>query len=147
MPLQTLKEFLERNLKRVGTNLLQGQGQFWIIFHPAELAHVVVDKRPVRERKNGAGIFRGRRVPKQPAGHAEVNINDTAFEFEKDLLPMPAHINDPRIGKRLNGQFVIAARDTARAYLGRKDLLVQNVRGVWNALPFRLQEVQAKELV
>lgn len=125
--LEARKECLEIKLQGVGADALLRL--FGVEFEAAELAHVVEQQHTVFEFEEGAGVFARGGVPKEIAGHTEMDIEQTTVELDQNLLAMTADANDCGSGKSAFGCPVIAASDSFGGDRRRSDSLTADVAG------------------
>lgn len=56
-----------------------------------ELPNIIVNEQAVRQLKHRTCVFARHGVPEQISCHAQVDIEQTAIEGDKDLLSVPAN--------------------------------------------------------
>lgn len=107
VPFQPLEEIIERDRKGVWSDARENLGRFFVKFEAPKLSNIVVEQCSRIEIEDGAGVFTGVGFrltlmgkvmgnPEQLSGHAQVDVQDTAVEFDEDLFAAATHSIDQR---------------------------------------------------
>ena len=115
VPLQSFKKFSETDRERVRPGPLKNIRHFVKEFEPPELANIIVMRVPDVELEHGTRKLARHRIPEQFAGHSEVYIEDTAIQFEVDLLTAPVNTANRGASEAFDRLAKISSRDPARS--------------------------------
>ena len=102
------------------------------------MAYIVIEQGAVVEREDGARVFAGFGVPKQLAGHAEMDIENATVEIDEDLLAATANVADDAAGERVRGFGEVRASHAMRRELRAFDAMPNKMRsdGAYNSFDF-----------
>jgi len=96
-------------------------------FESPELANIVVNESAGFELEHGTRKLARHRIPEQFARHSEVYIEDTAIQFEVDLLTAPMNLADRCAREAFDRPTKISSRDPARCNRSMPDGMTEHV--------------------